>query len=96
MRSRSMFMIILATIWVLLVMPTSTSTKPDPKEFEVRGVSFASIDDCNTAGNKWIGDLTNEAHSKGHKDVWTTLQWGKPNTAPEGATVTFSCVERDQ
>lgn len=89
-------MIMFATVWVLLVMPTITPKIPYPKEFEVKGATFASIDDCNTAGNKWIPDLTNEAHRQGHKDNWTTLRWGQPNAAPADATVTFSCVERDQ
>lgn len=82
--------VLLAAVWVLVVMPTPTEKVPHPKEFRVENVEFANIADCDAAGRKWVGAMTDHA-ARGAKGP---LVWGRQTIAAEGATVTFSCVER--
>ncbi|TGN89426.1 hypothetical protein EOW77_0003625 [Bradyrhizobium yuanmingense] len=80
-------MLFLATAWFLLVKPM------DAAEFTIGAVEFASIDDCDAAGRKWIEELTDAAYAPRHE-----LHWGEQRKryAPPGASVTYTCVEREK
>lgn len=85
-------MILLATVWLLLVKPVPLPDRPDMKEFVVETVDFASVEDCDVAGRKWMDELTDAAYAPRHR-----LEFGeqRPRYAPPGATVTYTCVSRE-
>jgi hypothetical protein len=89
-------MILLAVVWILLIMPPG-ETDPE-KQYEIGTVYFSSAEDCNTAGTKWIDELTDSSFAdERHRRF--ALKWGDrrtPNPARDGAKATFSCVEKDQ
>lgn len=85
-------MLVLATVWALLVMPAPHASMPNPKQFEV-AVTFASIEDCDAAARKWVAELTDAAYAPKHTLVWGLM---RRRHAPPDATVTFSCVERNE
>jgi hypothetical protein len=85
-------MLMLATtIWVILVAPVATAAMPNPKEFMIETVEFASLADCDAAARKWQEELTDAAFAPRH-----ALRFGNKRTryAPAGAAVTYTCVER--
>lgn len=86
-------MILLATFWVLLVQPVPLPDRPEVKEFAVETVEFASIEDCDTAGRKWVAELADAAYAPQRR-----LRWGsdRPRYAPDGAIVTYTCVSRER
>ena len=79
-------MLFLATVWVLLVKPM------EAPEFTVGAVEFASVEDCDAAGRKWIEELTDAAYAPRNE-----LHWGEQRKryAPLGATVTYTCISKE-
>lgn len=91
-------MIILATIWILLVMPAAGPDMPKPSEHQLEGVYFASMQDCETfARDKGrFQRLVELGYTPPRNRHWTRLSTTKEKHAPDGATTTYTCIEQEQ
>jgi hypothetical protein len=86
-------MILLATFWILLVQPVPPAGSPEMKEFSVDTVEFASVDDCDAAGRQWTAELADAAYAPQRR---LRFEADRPRLAPDGVTITFTCVSRER